>query len=511
MSWLTRREMKKSFFSDLLAGVSVGIIALPLALAFAIASGVPPEKGLYTVLVGGFLISLFGGSRFQIGGPTGAYIILVLATVTKHGIDGLQIATLISGVLLCLMGMFKFGKVMKYIPQPVIVGFTAGIAVVILGSQLRDFFGLTVSLPPHFVEKCTMFCQEVHGMNPWSAFFGLSTTGFLFFLKNKFPKLPGAIVALVLATLIAFLFSLPLETIEMRYGAIPSPVPPFIFPKLSWEVIVQLFPDGLALALLGGVESLLSAAIADRMSRLRHRSNAELFGQGIANIFSSFFGGIPATAAIARTSANIRLGAKTPLSGMIHALTIFLAVFFFAPLAGMIPLAVLAGILVFVAWNMGEFPYLLQIARAHRTDGLILFITLSLTVLVDLVFAVEVGIVLSALMLVRKLGKVSSIHLKEKDDHHALTIDGPLFFSIGEDLKKIRLPKGCQKIHIYCEKVTLYDSSGALAIKECQERWESDGIGVEIHNIGEEHHPLFQRLGIAIKPGPVCVPVPEKT
>jgi len=246
MSWLTRREMKKSFFSDLLAGVSVGIIALPLALAFAIASGVPPEKGLYTVLVGGFLISLFGGSRFQIGGPTGAYIILVLATVTKHGIDGLQIATLISGVLLCLMGMFKFGKVMKYIPQPVIVGFTAGIAVVILGSQLRDFFGLTVSLPPHFVEKCTMFCQEVHGMNPWSTFFGLSTTGFLFFLKNKFPKLPGAIVALVLATLIAFLFSLPLETIEMRYGAIPSPVPPFIFPKLSWEVIVQLFPPFLA-------------------------------------------------------------------------------------------------------------------------------------------------------------------------------------------------------------------------------------------------------------------------
>ena len=250
--------MRKSFFSDLLAGVSVGIIALPLALAFAIASGVSPEKGLYTVLVAGFLISLLGGSRFQIGGPTGAYVLLVLATVTKHGIEGLQIATLISGVILCLMGVCKFGKVMKYIPQPVIAGFTAGIAIVILGSQLRDFFGLQVGLPPEFLDKCTVFCQEVHGMSPWAAFFGLSTTGFLFFLKKRFPKLPGAIVALVIATLVAYLFSLPLETIEGRYGVIPSPIPPLTIPPISWAKIVELFPDGVALALLGGIESLLS-------------------------------------------------------------------------------------------------------------------------------------------------------------------------------------------------------------------------------------------------------------
>lgn len=490
--------MRKSFFSDLLAGVSVGIIALPLALAFAIASGVSPEKGLYTVLVAGFLISLLGGSRFQIGGPTGAYVLLVLATVTKHGIEGLQIATLISGVILCLMGVCKFGKVMKYIPQPVIAGFTAGIAIVILGSQLRDFFGLQVGLPPEFLDKCTVFCQEVHGMSPWAAFFGLSTTGFLFFLKKRFPKLPGAIVALVIATLVAYLFSLPLETIEGRYGVIPSPIPPLTIPPISWAKIVELFPDGVALALLGGIESLLSTAIADRMTRFHHRSNAELFGQGVANIFSSFFGGIPATGAIARTSANIRLGAKTPLAGMIHALTLFLAVLFLAPLAGKIPLAVLAGILVFVAWNMGEFPHLVKIARAHKTDGAILFITMGLTVLVDLVLAVEVGIVLSALMLVRKLGKVSKIHLTEESDHHALTIHGPLFFSVGEDLKRVRLPKECQKLHINCERVTLYDSSGALAIKECQERWESDGIDVEIHNIGQEHRPLFNKLGIPL-------------
>lgn len=500
MSWSTRGEMKKSFFSDLIAGVSVGIIALPLALAFAIASGVTPEKGLYTVLVAGFLISLLGGSRYQIGGPTGAYVLLVLATVTKHGIEGLQIATLISGVLLCLMGVCKVGKVMKFVPQPVISGFTAGIAVVILASQLRDFFGLQVGLPADFLDKCTVFCQEVHGMSPWSALFGLSTTGFLFFLKKKFPRLPGAIVAMVLATLIAYIFSLPLETIEGRYGVLPSPIPPLTLPPLSFERLLELFPDGVALALLGGIESLLSAAIADKMTRHHHRSNAELFGQGMANIFSSFFGGIPATGAIARTSSNIRLGGKTPVAGMIHALTIFLVVLFFSPLAGKIPLAVLAGILVFVAWNMGEFPHLIKIARAHKTDGFILATTLCVTVLVDLVMAVEVGIVLSALLLVRKLGKVSKLQLTEEEDHHILAIHGPLFFTVGEDLKKFSLPKECQSVRIDCASVTLYDSSGALAIKDCLERWKAEGIDVQVQNIGREHHPLFKELGVQIPP-----------
>jgi SulP family sulfate permease len=492
-------EMGKTFLSDLFAGMSVGIIAIPLALAFAIASGVPPEKGLYTVVVGGFLISFLGGSRFQIGGPTGAYVVLIYSIFNARGFEGLQIATLISGCLLILMALFKFGRLMKYVPQPVIVGFTAGIAVVILSSQLRDFFGLQVdALPPQFLDKCTLFCQEAYRINPWATLFAAFTTGSLFWMKRFLPKVPGAIVVLFVATAAAYLFALPIETIEGKFGVIPNPLPPYSLPDITWERLRELFPDGLALALLGAIEALLSAAVADRMTGTRHISNAELLGQGAANIGTAMFGGIPATAAIARTSANIRMGAKTPLAGMFHAITLFLVVYFLAPFAGKIPLAALAGILVFVAWNMGEFSHLVQIAKAHRTDGMVLFLTLILTVLVDITLAVQVGIVLSALLIVRRMGKAAQLKFvsTQEPDKHALSVSGPLFFSVSEDLKRLDLPPSCQELMIDLEGITLLDTSGVLAIKECIERWTKQGVKVSIHKIKEEWVPLFRRLGV---------------
>ena len=439
---------------------------------------------------------------YKLVDPQGLTSFLVYATVERHGYEGLQIATLISGVLLIAMALLKCGRAMKYVPQPVIAGFTAGIAVVILSSQLRDFFGLNVEgLPPQFIDKCLLFCQEAHSFNGVAVALATLTTLSLFVFKKYFPKIPGAIVALALSSLVVSLFSLPVETIEGRFGALPSPIPPFSPPGISLKRIIELFPDGFAIALLGAIESLLAASIADRMTGYRHKSNAELMGQGIANFFSALFGGIPATGAIARTSASIRLGAKTPLAGMIHAITLFFAVFFFASYAGKIPLATLAGILTFVAWNMGEFSYLIKLARAHQTDGIILFLTLLITVLVDLTFAVEVGIVLSVLAVLRQIAKRTTLKLIPDGElgRHLLKIEGPFFFSVGEELKKMDLPNPCHEVWIDCEKITLIDTSAALAIKECSERWKSEGVNVSLNKLGPEWIPLFHSLGIVVK------------
>lgn len=387
------------FLSDLFAGVSVGVIALPLALAFAIGSGVTPERGLFTAIIAGFLISLLGGSRVQIGGPTGAFVIIVYTIVQKHGYEGLVIATVMAGFMMILMGLARFGILLKFIPHPVITGFTTGIALTIFVSQIKDFFGLNIDkVPPEFIEKCGLYCQKIHTTNFWALSVALTILTMIFGLRRLWPKFPGVIFAIILATSAAYFFKFPLESIESKFGEIPRMLPSPTFPSLSYERIQELFPSAITIAMLGAIESLLSAAVADGVTGHRHRSNCELVAQGFANISSIIFGGIPATGAIARTSANIRLGAKTPIAGMIHAVTLLLLMVFFAPYAAKIPLCCLSAVLVYVAWNMSELDHFVHILKGQWSEAFVLVTTFLLTVLIDLTVAVSIGVIVSAIL-----------------------------------------------------------------------------------------------------------------
>lgn len=403
-SWHCWREgySKELFFKDLIAGASVGVIALPLALAFAIASGVEPEKGLFTAIVAGFLISLLGGSRVQIAGPTGAFVVVVYATIQKHGYEGLALATLLAAGLLVLMGLLRCGRLLKYIPHTVITGFTAGIALVIATSQLKDFFGWQGSFPPGFIEKCQAYCLAAHTLNGWALLISAATLGLVFLLREAYPRWPGAMIAILLATLGVLLFRLPVETIESKFGGLPRALPSPTLPTFSWEMVLRVWPDAIAIALLGAIESLLSAVVGDRLAGTQHRSNIELIAQGIGNLGSVVFGGIPATGAIARTTANIKLGGQTPMAGMIHAITLLLLMLLLAPWAGKIPLAALAGILLFVAWNMSELPHVCEVIKGNTNEAFLLITTLILTVLVDLIAAVFIGVCLAWLQSVRR-------------------------------------------------------------------------------------------------------------
>lgn len=383
-------------FSDLMAGVTVGIIALPLAMAFAIGSGVTPEQGLYTAIIAGFLVSLLGGSRVQIGGPTGAFVIIVFGVIQRHGYEGLAIATLMAGVMLVLMGIFRCGIILKFIPPAVITGFTTGIALIIFTSQVKDFLGLKIdSIPPSFIDKWVCYGNHLWTCQPWALFIALGGLILIFVLRHYFPKVPGVIIAIILGTIATQWLQLPIETIETKFGSIPRTLPIPAIPFITWEKIQILFPEAIVIALLGAIESLLSAVVADKMSGFKHLSNCELVAQGFANIGSIFFGGIPATGAIARTTANIKMGAQSPLAGMTHAVTLALLMLLFAPMAAKVPLAGLAAVLVFVSWNMSELPHFIQLLRGQWNQALVLSITFLLTVLSDLTIAVITGVVLA--------------------------------------------------------------------------------------------------------------------
>lgn len=480
------------FFHDLFAGVSVGIIALPLAMAFAIASGVSPEKGLFTAIIAGFLISLLGGSRVQIGGPTGAFIVVVYGIVQRHGVEGLAIATLLAGIMIAIMGLARFGLLLKFIPYPVTVGFTSGIAVVIFSSQIKDFFGLQMgAVPAEFVEKWQLYFIHAQTWNPWAFVIGLGTLGAIFSLKHIYPRLPGVIMAVIGATLFTFLCDLPIETIGKKFGFIPRMLPSPGFPHITLEKIIAVFPDAITIALLGAIESLLSAVVADGMAGTKHRPNSELFAQGIANIGSVIFGGIPATGAIARTTANIKMHAKTPVAGMIHALTLLIMMMLLAPLAALVPLPALAGVLVFIAWNMSEIPHFIGILKGKNGDALVLVTTFLLTVLVDLIVAVQVGVMIAALLFLKKMSEsikgslfsiVSSQSLKEDAEHHienldrqdiprevvVFEIEGPLFFGAAGFLNEaLRGVDPSTKFFIFdMYKIPLVDATGIYALKQ---------------------------------------------
>lgn len=515
---------RDQIFRDLTSGVIVGIIALPLAIAFAIASGVKPEQGLYTAIVAGFLISVFSGSRVQIGGPTGAFIVIVYSVVEQYGYDGLATATLIAGVLLIAMGFARLGAVIKYIPYPVTVGFTTGIALIIAVAQLRDFAGLELDVvPADFVEKIVAYGSSAGALNPYSIGLGLFTIAVIRLWPRITRKVPGSLIALLATTAIVHALGWPVETIESRFGSVPSSIPAPRLPSISWETITKTFSPALSIALLAGIESLLSAVVADGMTGRRHRSNMELIAQGIANIASPIFGGIPATGAIARTASNVKNGGTTPLAGIVHALTLMLVLLFFGKLAGLIPMATLAGILLVVAYNMSEWRLFVKLFRGPRSDILVLVTTFLLTVLIDLTVAIQVGVVLAALLFMRRMADVTQVGYvtqllddedEKEDPNHigarvvplgveVFEINGPFFFGAAEKFKDaIAQVEARPKVLVLrLRSVLSLDATGLTALEEVYSRTRKEGTQLVLSGVHAQPLSVMQRSGFLDRVG----------
>lgn len=442
------------FQKDLLSGITVGIIAIPLAMAFAIASGVKPEYGIYTTIIAGILISLFGGSKYQIGGPTGAFVPVLLGIVLTYGYTDLLLAGLLAGIMLCLMGIFKLGSLIKYIPRPVTIGFTAGIAVIIFTGQITNFLGLTgIKKHEQFLANMKEIVLHINTINWYSIITALICLIIILITPKLFPKVPGSLVGLIVSSIIATIFfSGQIPTIGSAYGGIPNSLPQFEMLDITWERIERLIGPAFVIAALGAIESLLSAVVADGMTNSKHKSNRELMGQGIANIVTPFFGGIPATGAIARTATNIKSGAVSPLSGVIHGLFVMVTLLLLAPFASSIPLASMAPILMIVAWNMSERKHFAHLVKMKTGDSLVLLITFLLTVFTSLTIAVEVGLILAVLLFTKQMSnilvtaKVLPDHKSNQEkvmphvvnDHHdcpqisIFTIEGPLFFGAAQ-------------------------------------------------------------------------------
>ncbi len=433
---------KEQIFTDIIAGIIVGIVALPLAIAFAVASGVSPEKGIITAIVAGFIISVLGGSRVQIGGPTGAFIIILYGIIEQYGIDGLLISTMMAGIFLVIFGILKLGNLLKYFPHPLIVGFTSGIALVIFSTQIKDALGLDIEkLPSEFFEKWLVYFEHINNINLYAL--GITAITILISIYSKYvtTKIPGSFIAIILLTSLVQIFNIPVTTIETFFGTIANDIR-FSLPNFEWSNLNTYLIPALIIALLGGVESLLSAVVADGMIGGKHRSNTELIAQGLANIATPFFGGIPATGAIARTATNVKNGARTPIAGITHAVVLLLIMLFFIDYAKLIPMSTLAGILMLVAFNMSEWKSFVSILKGSPFDYIVLISTFILTVLVDLTVAIQVGIVLSSLLFMKRMADVDGHQLVKNTDDNDIEnyenlpqgisvyeIGGPLFFA----------------------------------------------------------------------------------
>lgn len=407
---------KEQFFKDLIAGIIVAIIALPLSIALGISSGVSPEKGLITAIIAGFIISLLGGSRVQIGGPTGAFVVIVFGIIQNHGVDGLIIATFMAGIILVLFGLLRFGSLIKYIPYPITVGFTSGIAVTLFSTQVKDFLGLSMTkTPSEFIPKWEAYISHMNTTNLYTLAIGLLALIILIFWPKINKKIPGSLIALIVTTLVVFIFNLPVATIGSQFSKISSNIPMPHIPNLNLNTLKALIGPAFTIALLGGIESLLSAVVSDGMIGDKHNSNAELIAQGIANMGSSLFGGIPATGAIARTAANVKNGGRTPISGIVHSITLLLIMLVFMPLAKFIPLTTLSAILIIVSYNMSEWRTFKAILKAPKSDIAILLTTFFLTVLFDLVIAIGIGMVVSMCLFMRRVA--TSIEVNELNEN----------------------------------------------------------------------------------------------
>ena len=505
---------RSQFRSDLAAGVIVGVVALPLAIAFAIASGVTPDRGLYTAIIAGFLISALGGSRVQIGGPTGAFVVIVYGIVQKYGIDGLVVATIMAGVILVILGVAKLGSAIKFIPHPVVVGFTSGIAVIIFSSQVKDFLGLRMGdLPVEFIPKWRAIASSLDSINARALAVSLIALLIMVLWPKLSHRIPSPFVALIATTLAVRLFNIPVETIGTRFGAISASLPHPIVPHVSLAQVTALVAPAFTIALLAAVESLLSAVVADGMIGGRHRSNMELIAQGVANIVAPMFGGMPATGAIARTATNVKNGGRTPVAGMVHALTLLLITLFFGRWAALIPLATLAAILVVVSYHMSEWRTFRSELTAPKSDVAVLLTTFSLTVLVDLTVAIEVGMVLAAFLFMRRMAEVTNVSIvtreladgddDEEDDPNSVRrrevprgvevfeINGPFFFGAAEQFKDTlgQIAKKPRVLIIRMRDVPAIDSTGLHALHELARSCKHDGTLLLLADVHAQ--PMF--------------------
>ena len=516
----------KTFVSDLIAGVIVGVVALPLAIAFAIASGVSPERGLFTAIIAGFCISFFGGSKVQIGGPTGAFAVIVYGVVNKFGYEGLVIATIMAGILLILLGAFKMGGLVKFIPYTIVTGFTAGIAVTILTGQIGDFFGLTTGkMPGDFVGKIKVYIESFNTINWYS--FGIAAISLIvIFLWPKInKKVPGSLIVIILATVISLILEHTLgwktDTIGSRYGAIPSSLPAPTIPGINLELIKQLFPTAISIAVLAAIESLLSAVVADGMIGSKHDSNTELIAQGIANIASPIFGGIPATGAIARTATNIKNGGKTPIAGIIHAVVLLLIMLLLGKFAVYIPMAALAAVLVSVAWNMAGIPAIKALLKGQKSDICVLAVTFIITVFIDLTVAIEIGLGFAAFFFIKKMIDVSEVQEKRENiitgiDASGNTteytipenvlvydIEGPLFFGTVRKFEMAveRAAISCKALVLNMESTIYLDAGGIRALEQCKAACDRKGIKIILSGIHTQPYILFEKTEMVNKIG----------
>lgn len=486
---------KEQFTKDFIAGIIVAIIALPLSIALAISSGVSPEKGLYTAIIGGFIVSFLGGSRVQIGGPTGAFIIIVYGIIQKHGVAGLTVATIIAGAFLIIMGVFRFGKVLQYIPYPIITGFTSGIAVSIFSTQIKDFFGMKMeTVPSEFIPKWVSYIGHANTTNFQALFLGALALSVIILWPKINKKVPGTLVALVLTTMITILFKLNVETIGSRFGNIPNTLPKIVVHNINIGMVKELIIPSLTIAILAAIESLLSAVVADEMIGGNHRSNMELVAQGFANIFSGLFGGIPVTGAIARTAANIKNGGRTPVTGIVHAISLLLILVLFMPYVKLVPMTSLAAILIMVSYNMGDWEVFKTLKKSQKSDAAVFLLTFLLTILLDLVVAIGIGVVLACFLFMKRMADYSEVkslldeeydkdcselldgvRYPEKVDFYE--IKGPFFYATASKFANVtkNLDRKCSVLIIKMSKVPTIDATGFHELETLYDACKNNG------------------------------------
>ena len=539
-----KKYSSKTFLNDLTAGIIVGIVALPLAIAFAIASGVEPERGLFTAIIAGFFISLLGGSRVQIGGPTGAFAVIVYGVVAKYGYSGLAAATVMAGILLIMLGAFKMGGLVKFIPYTIVTGFTAGIAVTIATGQIGDFLGLSISvfpegfskMPGNFVGKIETYAMNITHINYYSLIISSVCLALIFIWPHFCKKIPGSLIVIILATAANILLKkytgLETDTIGSRYGSIPSTLPSPLLPQFSVETITALFPTSISIAVLAAIESLLSAVVADGMTGTKHDSDTELIAQGIANIASPIFGGIPATGAIARTATNIKNGGKTPVAGIIHAITLLLIMLILGKYAVYIPMAALSAVLINVSWNMAGFPAVKALLKGQKSDIFVLAATFLITVFIDLTVAIEFGLGFAAFFFIKKMIDVSEVQNKRDSIAGGISgnefleenieipesavvyeIDGPLFFGTVRKFEFAieRAGANAKVLILRMQNMIYIDAGGIRALEQAKAACDKNGITIVISGIHTQPYILFSKMGMIEKLGKenICADIKE--
>lgn len=539
-----KKYSSKTFLNDLTAGIIVGIVALPLAIAFAIASGVEPERGLFTAIIAGFFISLLGGSRVQIGGPTGAFAVIVYGVVAKYGYSGLAAATVMAGILLIMLGAFKMGGLVKFIPYTIVTGFTAGIAVTIATGQIGDFLGLSISvfpegfskMPGNFIGKIETYAMNITHINYYSLIMASVYLALIFIWPHFCKKIPGSLIVIILATAANILLKkytgLETDTIGSRYGSIPSTLPSPLLPQFSVETITALFPTSISIAVLAAIESLLSAVVADGMTGTKHDSDTELIAQGIANIASPIFGGIPATGAIARTATNIKNGGKTPVAGIIHAITLLLIMLILGKYAVYIPMAALSAVLINVSWNMAGFPAVKALLKGQKSDIFVLAATFLITVFIDLTVAIEFGLGFAAFFFIKKMIDVSEVQNKRDSIAGGISgnefleenieipesavvyeIDGPLFFGTVRKFEFAieRAGANAKVLILRMQNMIYIDAGGIRALEQAKAACDKNGITIVISGIHTQPYILFSKMGMIEKLGKenICADIKE--